>query len=402
MYRDKQRTNFFNQYDFRPYDESKPEGMRNNLIKGVDWNDFSEIKFTVFTPFGSIGNPLNYNASEKIGAGYVQAKSTVNDLQITMGLRAENTNQGYDLKYVIDGVKNEGNQIYTDLLPDVHVKYSPFQNTNIRASYFKSVNRPSFFEIVPYRILNEEYTEMGNPDLSHTVIHNIDVRYEYFPKSSEQFMVGLFYKKLKDPIEYGMVTQGQATFYTPSNFGDAANYGLEIDVTKYFYSFGIKANYTFTQSAITTNKLINYENPDPASSERILLKSADQTRPLYGQAKHVANLSLLYKNIAHGWDGQLALSYTSDRLYVVSRFLDNDIWQGGYLQLDASLEKKLKYGLSLFAKASNLLDTPMVLYLKKQNEANMNVAGYENYKNGTLVRRDYYGQNLQIGFKYKF
>ncbi len=402
LYRDKQRTNFFNQYDFRPYDESKPDGMQNNLIKGVDWNNYSEISFTVFTPYGSVGNPLNYDASEKIAAGYGQAKLTAGNLQMIAGLRAENTRQGYFLKYPVGGVPNDGEQDYTDYLPSIHAKYSLTPDNNMRLSYYKSINRPSFFEIVPYRIINEDYTEMGNPDLKHTVAHNLDVRYEYFPKPSEQFMVGLFYKKLKDPIEYGLISQGQGTFYMPSNFGDADNYGVEVDFMKYFRYFGIKANYTFTKSRITTDKIENYENTDPASTEKILVRNVNQTRPLNGQAMHVANLSLLYKNTEKGWDGQLSLSYTGDRLYAVSRYLDNDTWQGGYLQMDVSVEKHFKFGLSIFVKAANLLDTPMVLYLKKQNPANFVVEGYENYKNGTLVRRDYYGQNLQIGCRYKF
>jgi TonB-dependent receptor len=402
LYRDKQRTGFFNQYDFRPYDETKEEGSRNNLIKGIDWNDYSEIKFSVFTPFGSVGNPLNYDASEKIAAGYGQIKMNVDKLRIIAGLRIENTRQGYDLKYAVEGVKNNGNQVYTDYLPDLHVKYSPWENNNIRISYYKSINRPGFFEIVPYRIINEDYTEAGNPDLKHTVAHNLDLRYEYFPRTSEQFMLGLFYKKLKNPIEYGMITQGQGTFYMPVNFGDATNYGLEIDITKYFRSFGIKGNYTFTQSEITTVKLFNYNNPDPSSSEKVLVSNVNQTRPLNGQAQHVANLSLLYKNTKDEWDGQLALSYTGDRLYAVSRYLENDIWQSGYLQLDVSVEKKLKFGPTVFAKATNLLNTPAVHYLKKENPSNGRIEGYENYNGGTPVRRDRYGQNLQIGIRYRY
>ncbi|MDR0575399.1 MAG: TonB-dependent receptor [Tannerella sp.] len=401
LYRDKQRSNFFNQYDFRPYDETKPEGTRNNLIEGTDWNDYSEIKFMVFTPFGSVGNPLNYEASEKISAAYGQAGTTIDNLQFIVGLRVENTNQGYYLKHATEGVKNNGKQLYTDYLPDLHIKYSPWTNNNIRASYYKSVNRPGFFEIVPYRIINEDYTETGNPDLKHTVAHNLDMRYEYFPRPSEQFMLGLFYKKLKDPIEYGMISQGQGTFYMPVNFGNATNYGLEADITKYFRTFGIKGNYTFTQSEITTTKLFNYNNPDLSSSEKVLVGNVNQTRPLNGQARHVANLSLLYKNIQRGWDAQLACSYTGDRMYAVSRYLDNDIWQSGYFQLDVSAEKTFKSGFALFAKATNLLNTPMVHYLKKDNPSNNRIKDYENYKGGTLVRRDYYGQNLQIGLRYR-
>lgn len=402
MFRDKQRTNFFNQYDFRPFDSSKPAGSQNNLIQGVDWNSYDQIKFMVFNPGGSVGNPLNYDASERIAAGYLMGKLSIEKLQIIAGLRAENTNQGYDLKYAIEGVKNIGSQIYTDYLPSINVKYSPIENSNIRASYFKSINRPSFFEIVPYTIINEEFTERGNPDLKHTIAHNVDLRYEYFPRPSEQFMVGLFYKKLKNPIEYGMVFQGQGTFFMPTNYSDAVNYGAEVDVTKYFRSFGVKANYTFTKSTITTTKLINVANPNPLASDKILKEQVEQSRPLNGQAQHVANVSALYKNVKYGWDAQLSFSYTSDRLYAISRYLDNDIWQGSYIQLDASVEKSFKMGLSVFAKASNLLNTPMVLYLKQQNPTNQGVAGYETYRDGTLIRRDYYGQNLQLGVRYKF
>jgi TonB-dependent receptor len=402
LYRDKQRNNFFNQYDFRPYDESKPEGTRNNLIKGVDWNSYDEIKFMVFTPYGAVGNPLNYDASEEIAAGYGQVKAQAGQWQVIAGLRVEHTDQGYDLKYAIEGVRNVGHQVYVDYLPDLHVKYSPNGNNHIRLSYYRSINRPGFFEIVPYRIINEEFTEMGNPDLKHTVAHNVDLRYEYFPGRSEQFMLGFFYKKLKDPIEYGMLTQGQGTFYMPTNFGDADNYGLEVDVTKYFHSFGIKANYTFTQSEITTLKLFNYDNPDASSSEKVLVKNVKQTRPLNGQAKHVANVSFLYVDTENGWDGQLAFSYTGDRLYAVSRYLDNDIRQGGYFQSDISLEKKFKCGIGVFVKAINLLNTPMVLYLKKRNPSNSRIEGYEDYHNGSLVRRDYYGQTVQIGCRFKY
>ena len=45
----------------------------------------------------------------------------------------------------------------------------------------------------------------------------------FFPRSSEQFMVGVFYKYIQDPIEQGLVPQGQDLFYIPMNYGDASN-----------------------------------------------------------------------------------------------------------------------------------------------------------------------------------
>lgn len=402
MYRDKQRSNFFNEYQFRPLDESKPAGTQNNLIEGADWNNYSDIKFTVFNPFGSTGDPLNYEASEKIAAGYLQGKLTGGKFELLAGARVEHTNQGYHLDHVVQGLQNEGNQEYTDLLPSVNLKYKLNGKTNLRASYYEAINRPSFFEIVPYRVVNEDFTEAGNPDLKHTVAHNADIRYELFPKPSEQLMVGAFYKKIMNPIEFGMVLQGQGSFYMPTNFGNATNYGLELDYTKYIYNFGIKVNYTYTNSSITTSKLFYYNNPDAGATDHVLVKNVDQVRRLAGQAAHVANLTLLYKSAGKGVDAQLSLAYTGDRLYAVSRYVDNDIWESGFVQLDASAEKQLGRRFVVFAKAANLLNTPVKDYVKRINPANSKAPDYGIFKNGTMTRSDVYGQTIMIGLRFKF
>lgn len=402
LYRDKKRTNFFNQYDFRPFDESKPAGSEKNLIEGVDFTKFSEIKFSVFNPYGSTGDPLNYDASEKISAGYLQGRLNKSDLEIIGGLRVEHTNQGYFLRNAVAGLPNEGNQQYTDLLPGIHVKWMTTKKSNLRLSYYKAINRPSFFEIVPYRIINEELTEAGNPDLKHTVAHNLDMRYELFPGGASQLLLGVFYKKIINPIEFGMVLQGQGSFYMPGNFGNAKNYGVELDFTRYIHYFGIKANYTYTNSKITSSKLLYYPNPDPAAPNQVLLKNVDQSRRLAGQAAHVANLTLLYKNSKKGIDAQLSFTYTGDRLYAISRYVNNDLWQSGFIQSDLSAEKKISAQLTIFMKATNVLNTPVKLYLKKSNAANSNVQGYENYRGGTMVREDRYGQTILAGVRFKF
>ena len=370
------------------------------MIKGVDWNNYSEIKYVVYNPYGSTGDPLNYGASEKIAAGYLQFRSLHKKYELNTGLRVENTNQGYNLLNPVAGVKNIGKQQYTDFLPSIHFKYILDDNRNLRLSYSKSINRPSFFEVVPYKIMNEEFTEMGNPELKHTVADNFDVRYEMFPKPAEQFLIGLFYKNINNPIETGIIEQGQASFYTPTNFGIAKNYGLEIDLTKYLYNFGIKFNYTYTNSSITTSKVYYELNTDPNATVRNVLKSGTQTRRLNGQAANLANLTFIYKSVKQKIDFQLSAVYTGDKLFAISRFLNTDTWQSSFVQLDASLEKKVKRA-TLFIKANNLLNTPIKLYLKKYNKFNDDIVGYEKFERGTLLRNDINGINIQLGFKFK-
>ena len=383
MYRDKKRDSFFNEYTF-----DSATGSKDPQYLGEDWNNFDEI---LITPrrYGNIGDPLNYDASEKVGAGYGMVKYTYHKWELIAGVRVEHTNQGYVLKFPRD-VDPEGNQKYTDVLPSFHAKYNVHENANLRFSYARAINRPSFFEIVPYSIINEDYKEKGNPDLKHTVADNVDLRYEFFPKSSEQFMVGLFYKNIQNPIEYGLINEGQDTYYQPMNFGDATNLGVEVDIMKYFNWFGIKANYTYTHSKITTDKRI---------MEGSEVRTQKQSRPLFGQAAHVANLSLLFKSAKYGWEGQIAGSYTGKRLSDISNWYDNDIWEDGYFQLDVSVEKSFKCGVNIFAKASNLLDVPLFRYI--QNGPRTANIDYERHNGNVIERKEWHGQTIMLGVRYK-
>ncbi len=393
LYRDKQRTNFYNNYQLRP---------ANVFAQyGTDFTDYNQIKWIVQNPLGSVASALNYDATEQTSSGYLQFRTIDRPLEVVGGVRVEHTNQGYTMKFPIGEDFPTGSQLYTDYLPSLHFRYRLADTrTNLRASYFRSLNRPGFFEIVPYRIVNEEYQERGNPNLKRAIADNLDLRYEFFPRPLEQFMVGVFYKKIQNPIEYTLqkdAVRGQDLYYGPGNFGTATNYGIEIDAIKYFRQWGIKANYTYTNSNITTPKSKRIRN-EVGDLQTI---TVSQSRPLYGQSAHIANLSLLYKDTQHGWDGQLAASFTGERINTVSQFVDNDLWQKGFVQMDASVEKRLGNGFILFAKANNLLNTPTEVFVKNANAKNAGIP-YQDVASGkTLIRRDYHQQSYLLGVRYK-
>ena len=230
---------------------------------------------------------------------------------------------------------------------------------------------------------------------------NFDMRFETYPHPSEQIMACAFFKRIKDPIEYGMVSGfGQDTYYMPGNYGTAYNYGIELDFMKYFNRFGVKANYTYTHSRITTQKMIEVKNTDALSETTSTTEYVDQSRPLAGQAAHVVNLSLLYKDSKNGLDGQLSFEYTGKKICIVSRFYDNDSWLAGNVQLDASVEKTFKNGISVFFKGSNLLSSPLIQYINK-NSRNESIANARRHNGGLVERTFDYGQNLMFGVKYK-
>jgi hypothetical protein len=391
LYRDKQRSSFYNNYNFKP--------ANVNALYGKDFTSYTDIQWEIQKATGSVDNGLTYDASEKTTAGYGMFKFKAASLEVTGGVRVEHTDQGYHMLFPKGEKRPTGNQVYTDVLPSLTLKYELSKDQNLHAAYFRSLNRPGFFELVPGPVKQEDYTETGNPDLKRAIADNLDLRYELFPNHTDQLLVGVFYKRIQDPIENTIVPggiRGQDQFYMPGNFGTARNYGLEIDYIKFFHKIGIKANYTYTNSAITTPKSYRYRN----DKGDLVPGVVEQTRPLYGQSAHIGNLSLLYKDTQHGWDAQLAGGYTGPRINVVSQFVDNDFWQKGFIQMDISVEKRFRNNFSIYAKAGNLLNTPTEIFIKGANEKNADIPG-QGKANETLIRKEYYKQTYLLGVRYK-
>ena len=391
QYRRKERGNRYYSYNFTPTDISQK-------LDGNGFDQFAAIDWTCKTPY-SQASQLNYDSKEHIGAAYIMTTLKSKWGELNAGLRAEHTNQIYTMLQKFRNMGQVGEQSYWDWLPSASIKWTPTKKMNVRLSYYRSINRPGFYEIVPYQIMGEEYQEKGNPNLKRARIDNVDLRWEWFPSATEQVLAGVFYKYLQDPIEQvfvaadGKLGSGADAYYMPDNLGNAKNYGFEIDVVKYIRHFGIKANYTYTHSRITTSKREYKEGSAEYKT------GVTQSRPLVNQAPHTANLSLLYKDTNYGWNAQLAASYTGTKLALVSPFKDADQWDKAMFGLDFSMEKKFPCGVSIFLKANNLLDAKRERYLKTVNQSNLEYEGQSSNK--TIVGTYKYGRTYLVGVRVK-
>lgn len=391
MYRDKDRSNYYNDYSLA------------TVLPGGERQIFTSIEQTkfIFRPesfaFADSTNANNYTATEKIGAGYLQAKVNVSNWQVLGGVRVETTNQSYISQLPVTATGKTGKITYMDILPSLHLKYKLSDRENVRVSYFKGITRPGYFEIVPATFPGEYFNESGNYKLKHTQADNIDLRYEFFPRGNEQLLLGAFFKNIKNPIEFGFSEFGNSNFvYTPLNFGIAKNYGAEIVFTKYLKNWGVSGNYTYTHSRITTTKRIYGRD----ANGNIVNSLGTQTRPLQGQSDHIGNLSLIYKNPKMGLDAQLSWVYTGKRINIVSPFKDLDYWQRGTSQVDFSAEKKFgKSHFSAFAKLTNLLNNPIIVEVLKPN-TNQNLPE-QTRTDRILVQKDILQQSYSFGVRYK-
>ena len=393
LYRDKLRQNAYNEWNLVPKTSSMGQPVP---FDGVLQADLFQFNGTTAAQ-GSPKNPLNYTATENILAYYGQASIEITEkFSLLGGLRVEQTTQGWvtqmDPKISYGAY---GTIPYTDYLKSMHFKYKLNKKQNLRVSYFDAINRPGFFEYIPFTINDDNFTLSGNPTLKHATAKNYDCRYEFFGKGLNQLLAGIFYKEITNPIEMGILFNGTSSAtLKPNNFGLAKNFGAEFSFVKYFGVLGFSGNYTYTNSKITTSKLYYDTN--------FVAYQTKQTRPLQGQAPHIANFSLLYKNPRIGLDVQVAGVFTGKKITLLSPYKDLDYWQKAMFQLDFSVEKKVFKYFVVYMKATNILNTPILVQILQPNTYRTGKFALSDQTdpNRITVQKEVYGQRILIGIRF--
>ena len=286
-------------------------------------------------------------------------------------------------------------------------RLSSITAAHIRFAYYRAIARPGFSELIPDGADGEFFKEVGDPvNLKHTVADNLDLRYELYSKGSDQLLLGGFYKDIQNPIEISAVKPQNinSLYLQPVNIGKATNYGFEAVASKFIGSFGISANYTFTNSSITNDSLIlSYRN----TAGQIVSKRVSETRPLQGQSNHVGNVSFIYKNPKIGFDFQTAVVYTGERISFVSPYAGLNYWQSPTTTLDISFEKRFGKHFSFYGKINNLTDAPMELSLHQSYNSYMAGSGARalalqtDAANRIIIQKDYYRTTYLFGIRYK-
>jgi len=401
MYRHKERNNYDNAYTLTPVSD-----LNSNYQQYVS---IPSSKFTFLPSNAALGNaagnPGIYNFKEDVGAAYGEVKYNISkSWEVLAGVRMESTHQNYisSLPVTVEG--KSADIKYTDFLPGLQSKYSFDERKALRFSYFKSIFRPAFADLIAFPergTSNDSYETQGNPHLQHTVIDNIDLRYEIFSKGLDQFMIGAFYKFIHNPIEYAFTQNGfGGIILSPNNFGDANNFGIEVVFRKYFGNFGVSGNYTFTNSVINSQKDFYYQS----TSGQAINSNVSERRPLQGQSAHIGNFSFLYKSFKNRIDAQLALVYTGERINTLSLYKGLDNWEKPTTNLDFSAQKEFGKHYIFYVKVNNILNTPFELIIKQNNSSYSGKfrLPFQESPNYVTVQYDRFYASYTIGFRFKF
>lgn len=330
----------------------------------------------------------NFDVDEKVYAGYIMANQKLSEkLSVLAGIRVENTrvnSLGNEVIFDDEGDFASFNEIldessYTNVLPGVHFKYDPSNNTVLRFAWTNTIARPNYQDLVPFRnVINEdEEVETGNAELDPTRSMNFDLVAEHYFESVGIISGGVFYKDIQDFI-YTSLSEDSATgfdLFQPLNGDSASIFGAEVAFQRqldflpgFGKNFSIYLNYTLLTSSTDG------------------IRNGDETREdvdLPGTAPNMFNGSLGYAdkkfslrlstNFSDAYIDELGGNDFEDRYYDKQFFVD--------LNASFTINKNLR----LYADLNNITNQPLRYYQGVSNRTQ---------------QVEFYEKRLTFGLKY--
>ncbi len=305
----------------------------------------------------------SYTAWETLLAGYamfdIPIEFNLIKLRVVGGVRLEDNVirlSSFSINDETIAIKYRTN----DLLPSLNIVANITKESNLRFAFSRTVARPSFREFAPFAFYDYYNLSLvqGNPNLKRSLINNLDLRYEIFPKLNEVYSISFFYKTFENAIEETIYPQQSELTRTFENAdGIAKNYGIEIEfrknlgfISSVLQSFTLNGNLALIQSKITVKQ-------GGAGTE--------DTRPMWSQSPYTFNLNLIYQNYESGTIATLSYNTFGKRIAQVSQVgvyetSNPHIYEQPPHYLDFSLAQKL-FNLEVKLGVKNILGTKTIL-----------------------------------------
>ena len=178
----------------------------------------------------------SYDSSQLLYAGYFLVETPlVGALSLAGGLRAEVLSQKVESRSPFGGQPasdiKRTDRTDTDYLPGAALRYQLTPGMLLRGAYGLTVARPQIRELAPFRFYDflRDRNIVGNPDLERTLIHNADLRWEWFFDEGQVVAASVFYKRFTNPIELTIldILSGESRF---ENGSRAQSVGAELEL----------------------------------------------------------------------------------------------------------------------------------------------------------------------------
>ena len=289
-------------------------GAIKDLIGGLNPGDYYDAQES---------RANDFSMREDINAGYVMNTLDIDDWRFIAGMRYEGTQFEAKGTGVRDGAfeAQDTKRDYHHWLPGLHARYQLDKNTQLRAAWTNAVVRPTFGQLAPGFVIEDDEASFGNPNLKPLESSNFDLGIEHYMGQAGTVSAFLFYKDIKNFVyNNDLAGSGEWADFTQAHTyanGDSAKlYGLELAYSQKFdwlpapwNGLLLGANTTFSRSSASI------EGFDQAAG---LNRKRDIDLP--NQSDTVGNLML-------GWEDdalslRLSANYKSQYLYELAGISD--------------------------------------------------------------------------------
>ncbi|MEP1034428.1 TonB-dependent receptor [Ekhidna sp.] len=377
--------------DFDVYNYSYGNLLTSN-VDSTDPNDLlPENAISPERPTGlfiqNATDPSNaYDGKQNLTAGYLMNEMSISDkLKSIYGVRLETVNMFYT--GVVE--QDDGSQIFVEnqktlseanLLPSLSLIYNVNDDMNLRASFNKTLARPSFKE-KSEAFIADPITGIffiGNIDTKQAEILNYDLRWEYFFTPGEMASLSFFYKDFTNHIAI-VAFEVAPNQVTPRNVGSALAYGTEIEFIKRLGfindrldNLTIGGNYSYTISKVDrTTVTVSETGENEFQSEvnfRGTEQGVDRYRNLSLQAPFSINTFLNYEIPNLDLSANLSYNVQGETLTYISAARVPEVFTKPFHSLNFKVSKNINEKSMVSLGVSNVLNDANKLVYKSDNQ----------------------------------
>ncbi|WP_223270815.1 TonB-dependent receptor domain-containing protein [Subsaximicrobium wynnwilliamsii] len=350
-------------------DYNVPLNDKSSFETGVKYastrtvSDLTQFDVNLNTGAESL-NTLNsdvFDYDERIYAAYANYSLNTDKWSISTGLRVEQTN----IEGVSAATSIENIQDYLEWFPNASVQYNLTDNYNVYTNYKRSISRPGYADLNPFRFfLNENYVVSGNPNLVPTFIDHVVVGAGLL----NMFTVEAYYKNLDGAISEIPRQDNNTNIieYINVNFDKTIEFGFDFatyfNVTDRWYLYAVTSFFNLEEETDFGNGVVNQNQ--------------------------WSNLSILQNSISFLEDNSLSATLSLT-------------YYGNHLEAFQTVDERLFSELSV---VKSVLDKKGVVSLSVGDIFNaQDIRTRVRYQNQfSFGKSDIDNRYIKVGFRYKF
>ena len=180
-----------------------------------------------------------YKFDDQVYAAYGTLSHSFPKWGYQVGLRAESS------RYVgtlLDIDSTFQNDYPVSLFPSLFLTYKLNEDDNVQLSYTRRINRPSFFNLIPFYDFSDSLLlSRGNPGLRPDFTNSLELQYQNIFVQGHNLLLSVYYKQATDLItryqslEYNNVLKRDVIVSSFANSNSSIAYGTEMTLKNTFF-----------------------------------------------------------------------------------------------------------------------------------------------------------------------